>query len=62
MKWYEDLRYNKDLRWLKGEEVEREEFTFKSYKWIEDGWKPTSGWYEQMCLGMNGDAKMIAQS
>jgi hypothetical protein len=63
MKWYEDLRYNKDLRWLKDDEVKVEyEFTFDSYnKMIDDGWKPTSSWYENMCLGMNNDAKMIAQ-
>jgi len=63
MKWYEDLRYNKDLRWVKGDDVEIEyEFTFASYNArISDGWKPTSTWYEQMCMGMNNDAKMIAQ-
>ncbi len=63
MKWYEDLRYNKDLRWTRGEEVRAEfEFTFDSYnRSLADGWKPTSSWYEEMCLGMNNDAKMIAQ-
>jgi hypothetical protein len=63
MKWYEDLRYNKDLRWLKEDQVKVEvEFTFESYqRMIDDGWKPTSSWYEEMCLGMNNDAKMIAQ-
>lgn len=63
MKWYEDLRYNKDLKWIKGDEIEEEiEFTFDSYnRRIADGWKPTSSWYEEMCLGMNNDAKMIAQ-
>lgn len=63
MKWYEDLRYNKDLRWIKGDDVETEyEFTFASYNArIADGWKPTSSWYEEMCRGMNNDAKMIAQ-
>lgn len=63
MKWYEDLRYNKDLRWVKGDvEVIETEFTFASYnKMLEDGWKPTSSWYEEMCRGMNNDAKMIAQ-
>ena len=63
MKWYEDLRYNKDLRWMKGEvEVIETEFNFASYnKMIDDGWKPTSSWYEEMCRGMNNDAKMIAQ-
>jgi hypothetical protein len=63
MKWYEDLRYNKDLSWLKGDDVSKEyEFTFASYtRMTEDGWKPTSSWYEEMCRGMNNDAKMIAQ-
>ncbi len=63
MKWYEDLRYNKDLRWVKGDDVEVEYiFTFTSYNArIADGWKPTSSWYEEMCRGMNNDAKMIAQ-
>lgn len=63
MKWYEDLRYNKDLKWLKDDLIEDEvEFTFSSYeRRIKDGWKPTSSWYEEMCRGMNNDAKMIAQ-
>jgi len=67
MKWYEDLRYNKGLRWLKkdGEtelEISEVEFTFESYnRMVSDGFKPTSYWYEEMCRGMNNDAKMIAQ-
>lgn len=63
MKWYEDLRYNKDLRWLKdGEELVDVEKNFETYeKMIREEWKPTSSWYEEMCLGMNNDAKMIAQ-
>lgn len=63
MKWYEDLRYNKDLTWSKDEVIEPEvEFNLKSYKKrVEDGWKPTSSWYAEMCLGMNNDSKMIAQ-
>jgi hypothetical protein len=63
MKWYEDLRYNKDLRWTKGDYIEKEiYFSFESYTArIDDGWKPTSTWYEQMCMGMNNDSRMIAQ-
>jgi hypothetical protein len=63
MKWYEDNRYNIDLKWLKGEEVITEmEFTFESYKSkLDTGYKPTSSWYEAMCRGMNGDKRMIAQ-
>jgi hypothetical protein len=67
MKWYEDYRYNRDLKWLRGDvenqEVEAEvEFSFESYEHrIEEGWKPTSSWYEEMCRGMNNDSRMIAQ-
>jgi hypothetical protein len=75
MKWYEDLRYNKDLRWIKkikkevdGVEIDdiledtEYEFTFSSYAAkIKDGFKPTSTWYEEMCRGMNNDKRMIAQ-
>lgn len=72
MYWYEDPRYNKDLRWYKqvddkdrdgGEIMEREiYFTKESYQArISDGWKPKSFWYEEMCKGMNNDARMIAQ-
>lgn len=63
MKWYEDLRYNKDLKWIKDDQVINEvEFTFESYsRMISEGYKPTSSWYEEMCRGMNNDAKMIAQ-
>jgi len=69
MHWYEDLRYNKDLVWLKsspnGDDIIREEektFTLESFrKRIDEGWKPTSSWYEEMCRGMNNDKRMIAQ-
>lgn len=63
MKWYEDLRYNKDLKWVKGDElVDEIEFSFDSYtRMIIGGYKPTSSWYEEMCRGMNNDTRMIAQ-
>jgi hypothetical protein len=75
MKWYEDPRYNKDLRWYKdidkegAEKGEKDEimepeveFTKESYEQrILDGWKPRSYWYEEMCKGMNNNARMIAQ-
>src|ERR1044072_1075160 len=66
MKWYEDSRYNKDLRWYKEDNkddfIDEIEFTFDSYEIkIKDGYKPTSTWYEQMCQGMNNDKRMIAQ-
>jgi len=28
---------------------------------VDDGYKPTSSWYEEMCRGMNNDSRMIAQ-
>jgi hypothetical protein len=63
MKWYEDLRYNKDLKWVKGDEmIDEIEFSFDSYnRMIIGGYKPTSSWYEEMCRGMNNDTRMIAQ-
>jgi hypothetical protein len=64
MYWYEDPRYNKGLKWTKeGEEPTLEkEFTIESYKqMIDDGWDPTSDWYEEMCSNYNGNTKLIAQ-
>jgi len=70
MRWYEDLRYNKDLRWWKWvdkEETEKKwleeyKFTFDSYKdKLKRGYKPTSSWYEEMCRSMNNNKRKIAQ-
>lgn len=68
MRWFEDPRYNKDLRWTKKVEngddlIEQEvEFSVPSYtRRIEDGWKPTSTWYENMCMALNNNARKIAQ-
>lgn len=63
MRWYEDLRYNKDLEWIKGEETIKEtDFNLDSYKQkIKDGYKPTSSWYRTMCKALNNDERQIAQ-
>ena len=75
MRWYQDPRYNKDLKWIKktkeiidGEEkdktttIDEIEFTFDSYDLkIHEGFKPSSTWYEEMCKEMNNDKKKIAQ-
>jgi hypothetical protein len=69
MRWYEDPRYNKDLRWIKKndegeiiEEIAEVEFIIKSYeKMLKDGYKPTSTWYENMCMTLNNNARKIAQ-
>lgn len=61
--WYQDPRYNKDLRWIKGDEVLLEyEFTLASFAAkVKAGYKPTSTWYVGMCKQMNNDKKRIAQ-
>ena len=63
LKWYEDPRYNKDLRWIKNEDVINEtEFTLTSFKkMVNAGYKPASTWYDDMCKNMNQDKKKIAQ-
>lgn len=75
MRWYQDPRYNKDLRWfknakkeIKGEEINEKieikeiEFTFESFaEKIAQGYKPTSSWYEGMCKELNNDKRKIAQ-
>jgi hypothetical protein len=69
MRWYEDPRYNKDLRWIKkneqgeiSEEIEEVEFIVDNYEQkIKDGYKPTSTWYENMCMTLNNNSRKIAQ-
>lgn len=68
MRWYEDLRYNKGLKWIKKQDSGETEvvteflFTFQSYNdKLKNGYKPTSPWYEDMCAGFNNDPKTIAQ-
>jgi hypothetical protein len=66
MKWYQDPRYNKDLRWIHEEDendiVVEVEFTEEHYEqMIQKGYKPTSSWYLEMCRGMNNNKRMIAQ-
>ena len=69
MRWFEDPRYNKDLRWIKKneagdivEELKEVEFIVDNYeKKIKDGYKPTSTWYENMCMTLNNNSRKIAQ-
>ena len=70
MRWYQDLRYNADLRWWKWADENKTskivkvetKFTFESYEeMVKTGFKPTSSWYEEMCRAMNNDKRMIAQ-
>jgi hypothetical protein len=69
MRWFEDPRYNKDLRWIKKneqgeivEEIPEVEFIVDNYEnMIKSGYKPTSTWYENMCMTLNNNARKIAQ-
>jgi len=73
MRWFEDPRYNgkqdgTGMSWYKkmaeGDDIVEEEveYTMASYrKRIEDEWKPTSIWYENMCMALNNNARKIAQ-
>lgn len=76
-KWFQDPRYNKNLRWYRKnektgeydtiiEEVLDKEGSIKYdeerwRKFEQDGWKPTSPWYEDMCRQFNNDPIKIAQ-
>lgn len=66
MKWYQDPRYNKDLKWTHEDDetnvVKEVEFTHEHYEeMVKLGYEPSSTWYTEMCRGMNNDARMIAQ-
>lgn len=64
MRWYQDPRYNKDLRWIDKDnnQIKEIEFTFESYaEKVEQGYKPTSSWYEGMCKELNNNKRRIAQ-
>ena len=68
-KWYEDPRYNKELKWIKGDiiiddwikriVVEDDFITFKKLE--ENGFTATSPWFEDMCRQLNGDQRKISQ-
>ena len=76
-KWYQDLRYNKFLKWYKkdNESGERQwinedvlddsgtvKYDEEKWKKLEhDGWTPTAPWYEEMCKSFNNDTMKIAQ-
>lgn len=61
MNWWEDPRYAKDLKWVKGDSTVIAD-TYEERKALkEQGYKPTSSWYEGMCDQLNRDTRMIAQ-
>lgn len=76
-KWHQDLRYNRFLKWYKKDEQSGElmwdidpvidkkgNVVYNDERWqklLQDGWKPTSPWYQDMCQSFNNDAQKIAQ-
>ena len=76
-KWYQDLRYNKHLKWYKKDEVSGElnwiveptldssgTVKYDEELWaqrVQEGWSPTSDWYMGMCQSFNNDSMKIAQ-
>lgn len=77
MKWYQDLRYNKNLEWYRKNketgviEIQKEptidsngNIKYDNDHWdemIREGWKPRSPWYLDMCGKFNNDEVKIAQ-
>lgn len=76
-KWYQDLRYNRFLKWYKKDDQTGEliwdidsvidkkgNIKYDEERWLkltQDGWKPTSPWYQEMCMSFNNDTQKIAQ-
>lgn len=76
-KWFQDPRYNRNLRWYRKNEKtgemdwiyertisKRGEIEYDEELWRQrerDGWTPTSPWFENMCKTMNNDDVKIAQ-
>ena len=79
LRWWQDPRFNKDLRliktndmitWIEKPENEKTEEIIESavhlhfdviMKFIEEGYRPHSTWYENMCRDMNLNRRMINQ-
>jgi len=64
MSWYEDPRFNKDLRWEKeGEKTIIDETNnSKRYpEYVKNGYTPISPWYLEMIRQMNGNMRLVNQ-
>lgn len=76
-RWYQDPRYNKNLKWFKkGKDEEKAKWFYEPTldaegtvkydeehweKMVQDGWTPRSPWYDEMCKSFNNDSMKIAQ-
>lgn len=67
MRWFQDPRYNKEMRWQKKNEADEVideliDMDFSHFEQLEnDGWQPTAPWFEMMCGQLNNNTRMIAQ-
>lgn len=76
-RWYQDPRYNKNLKWYKKNKntgeidwvveptIDKEgNVKYDEKHWeelVQKGWTPISPWYEDMCKSFNNDKVKIAQ-
>ena len=76
-KWFQDLRYNKNLSWYRKNKETNEldwiveptlddsgTIKYDEERWRKlekEGWTPTSPWYVDMCKSFNNDSMKIAQ-
>ena len=76
-RWYQDPRYNKNLKWFKKDEKTGEvkwiieetlddegSIKYDEEHWeelVQKGWTPRSPWYNDMCQSFNNDSVKIAQ-
>ena len=76
-RWYQDPRYNKNLKWFKKNKSTGEldwiieptidktgAVKYDEQHWeelVQKGWTPRSPWYEEMCKSFNNDKVKIAQ-
>ena len=75
-KWFQDPRYNKNLKWYRQNEEtgeldwdvdtvtsKRGDILYNEERWKRletEGWTPTSPWFERMCKSFNNDEIKIA--
>lgn len=76
-RWYQDPRYNKNLKWFKKNKSTGDldwiieptidktgAVKYDEKHWeelVQKGWTPRSPWYEEMCKSFNNDKVKIAQ-
>jgi len=59
--WYQDDRYNVDLKWVKDDDIIETKEPDVYLDLIKKGYKPYSSWFKKMCALYNNDSKKIAQ-